>query len=143
MLQAVPLHPAALLSRAGLILIAATSLTGACGDDHGHHPDAIPTDAVCAPGSTLSYEDFGKPFMEKYCTRCHHSELNGSERQGAPLYHDFDTLDGILVVANHVDWYAAAGPSSTNEIMPPNGELPTLQERTNLGEWLVCELEKI
>lgn len=125
---------------AALLALALGSVAGACGDDHA---EATPTEALCAPGSTLSYEQFGAPFMETYCTRCHHSELHGSERQGAPLYHDFDTLNGILVVADHVDWYAASGPSATNTIMPPDGALPTLEERTDLGEWLACELDKV
>lgn len=81
--------------------------------------------------------------MEKYCTRCHSSELKGSARNGAPLYHDFDSLLGILVVANHVDEYTAAGPEAVNEMMPPDGIEPTLEERTQLGEWLACELIRV
>jgi hypothetical protein len=99
-----------------------------------------PTGSTCAPDSTLTYENFGQPFMEAYCTRCHSSELRGSARNGAPLYHDFDSLLGVVVVADHVDWYTAAGPDSVNKIMPPNGAKPTPEERLQLGEWLACEL---
>jgi hypothetical protein len=54
-------------------------------------------------------------------------------------FHDFDTLDGIKPVANHVDEYAAAGPSTTNELMPEGaGPRPSLAERQMLGEWLAC-----
>lgn len=81
--------------------------------------------------------------METYCTRCHSSELKGSARNGAPLYHDFDSLLGIIVVADHVDEYTAAGPEAVNEMMPPNGLAPTLEERTQLGEWLACELIRV
>lgn len=102
----------------------------------------ILTEASCPDGLALTYENFGKPFMETYCTRCHHSELHGADRQGAPLYHDFDSLFGIVVVANHVDWYAAAGPAAVNEIMPPEGAAPSLEERYQLGEWLACEVEQ-
>lgn len=102
-----------------------------------------PTGSTCPPASTLTYENFGKPFMEAYCTRCHSSELRGSARSGAPLYHDFDSLLGVVVVADHVDWYSAAGPDSLNKIMPPNGDKPTEMERYQLGEWLACELLRV
>jgi hypothetical protein len=91
----------------------------------------------------LTYEDFGQPFMEKYCTACHSSELRGADRSGAPLYHDFDSLMGIIVVAEHVDEYTASGPKATNTIMPPGGEKPTKAERVQLGEWLACELLRV
>lgn len=102
-----------------------------------------PTGSICPPASTLTYENFGKPFMEKYCTRCHSSELLGSQRKGAPLYHDFDSLLGVVVVADHVDEYTAAGPDSVNKIMPPDGVKPILAERMQLGEWLACELIRV
>src|SRR5687767_14853394 len=63
-----------------------------------------PTEAVCPDGSTLTWESFGQEFMATYCTECHASTLMGAERQGAPLYHDFDTLDGVLPVLDHIDW---------------------------------------
>lgn len=123
------------------LAVAIACLGVAC--DSSGHEEATPTDAVCPEVSTLTYENFGATFMESYCTRCHSSELVGTQRQGAPLYHDFDSLTGILNVANHVDWYAAAGPSSANDIMPPDGATPTLEERTQLGEWLACEVETL
>jgi hypothetical protein len=106
-------------------------------------PTPTPTGSTCPPGSTLTYENFGQAFMESYCTRCHASDLHGADRHGAPLYHDFDTLLGIIVVADHVDEYSAAGPDAVNEIMPPDGDKPDLAARTQLGEWLACEVENI
>jgi hypothetical protein len=107
--------------------------------------DATPTatGAVCPADSTLTYETFGQGFMEAYCTRCHASDLHGADRHGASLYHDFDSLLGVLRVWEHVDQYAAAGPNSVNKLMPPDGEKPTLGERTQLGEWLACEQARI
>lgn len=102
-----------------------------------------PTESVCPDGSTLTWESFGQEFMAKYCTRCHSSELTGDARNDAPLYHDFDTLMGVLVVADHVDRKAAAGPAGTNELMPIGAPVPTLEERKQLGEWLACELDKM
>ncbi len=98
-----------------------------------------PTEATCPPSSTLTYEDFGQPFMESYCTDCHSSELQGADREGAPPNHDFDTVLGIRQVAEHVDQAAGAGPAATNDQMPPEGEdSPTLAERQQLAEWIAC-----
>ncbi len=103
-----------------------------------------PTESVCPEGSTLTWESFGQEFMATYCTECHASTLMGDDRQGAPLYHDFDTLEGVLPVLDHVDWKAAAGPAATNELMPPAGNpTPTLEERQQLGEWLACEVARM
>ena len=109
----------------------------ACGED----ADPTPTGSTCPPDSTLTYDGFAAPFMEAYCTRCHDSALHGDDRNGAPLFHDFDTEMGILVVAGHVDEWAAGGPDAINRLMPPNGDAPTDEERLQLGEWLACALE--
>lgn len=100
------------------------------------------TDAACPSSSDLTCETFGRDFMEKYCTRCHSSKLTGAARMDAPPGHDFDTLSGVLAVAEHVDEYAAAGPDATNTVMPPSGAKPSEEERRKLGEWLACELAK-
>jgi cytochrome c5 len=123
-------------------LLSLTVLLAACGgDDHGGD-QLMPTNATCPSGSTLTYEGFGQPFVESYCTRCHSSELSGADRNGAPDGHDFDSLEGILSVADHVDQYAAAGPDATNEFMPPSDPRPSLAERQMLGEWLACEMAR-
>ena len=123
----------------------------ACGDDHeGGEGDSdahteeeestgTPSGAECPPDSTLTYETFGRDFMDMYCVRCHSSELQGTARNGAPEGHDFDRLEGILPVAEHVDAYAAAGPDAVNTRMPPTPPRPTEEERSQLGEWLACE----
>jgi len=109
-----------------------------CGDD----PPLFgpPTESECPPDSTLTYENFGQPFMEAYCTRCHSSELTGEDRMGAPSFHDFDTVFGCRAVSDHIDETAAAGPAAVNQSMPPNGDRPSLEERHDLGEWIACGL---
>ncbi|MBA3453021.1 MAG: hypothetical protein H0T42_08010 [Deltaproteobacteria bacterium] len=99
-----------------------------------------PTGAVCPPTSTLTYASFGQPFMENYCTRCHSSTKTGSDREGATLDHDFDSLIGVRRVYDHVDRAAGSGPEATNDQMPPDGAMPSLAERTLLAEWLACGL---
>ena len=100
-----------------------------------------PTESVCPPGGTaLTYESFGKPFMASYCTRCHDSKLRGEDRQGAPSFHDFDTIFGIRAVSDHIDETSASGPAGTNKSMPPDSPSPTLEERKQLGEWIACDM---
>ena len=40
---------------------------------------------VMAASMTLTYANFGRPFMEAYCTQCHAANLRGEDRQGAPI----------------------------------------------------------
>ena len=108
-----------------------------CGGDALYGP---PTQSACPQGSTLTYDNFGKPFMEMYCTECHSSQRRGAERQGAPSFHDFDTLFGIKAVADHIDETTAAGPAATNRGMPPQSPYPSQREREQLGEWIACGL---
>jgi hypothetical protein len=98
-----------------------------------------PTETECPPaGTTLTYANFGEPFMTEYCVRCHSSQLAGPDRMGAPLFHDFDTLEGIIPVADHIDQTTASGPAATNESMPLGGATPSLEERQQLAEWIAC-----
>jgi hypothetical protein len=97
-----------------------------------------PTQSTCPDDSQLTYESFGKPFMEKYCTECHSSTKRGDDRMGAPTFHDFDTLFGIMADSDHIDETSAAGPAAVNEGMPQDGPFPTLLERRKLGEWIAC-----
>lgn len=120
-----------------LIAMAAAALLGGCTNTPLFGP---PTKSVCASGSTLTYANFGKPFMEAYCTRCHDSRLRGVDRQGAPSFHDFDSLFGIKAVFDHIDETTAAGPAATNTSMPPDTPAPSLQERKQLGEWIACSM---
>lgn len=113
-----------------------------------------PTGTVCPDPDpmTLTYENFGRDFMTKYCTWCHASDLPRSKRNGAPLYHDFDSLLGVLQTPDHIDEQTGFGPNAENEFMPPErcpsvagGALdtdcprPTADERRKLSEWIACE----
>jgi hypothetical protein len=121
-----------------------------------------PTGTTCADPdpvtgtTTLTWDNFGHDFMFKYCTNCHSSDLPNSKRNGAPIYHDFDTLLGVLEVPDHIDEQTGWGPKAQNDFMPgggtnnrcpsvPGGSLdencpePTGTERTNLSQWIACE----
>jgi uncharacterized membrane protein len=118
----------------------------ACAEDpplcEEKEPEGTPTGSMCG-GSTLTYENFGEAFMEKYCTRCHSSSVEGEARNCAPTDHNFDTLNEIVLYRDHIDETTAAGPAAVNESMPPTGAKPTGEERRNLGIWLACEEDKL
>lgn len=125
-------------------LIACVSLAGCAGgddpdDENPSGPQA--SGAECPPSSFLTYPNFGAPFMEAYCTRCHSSAVTGDDRNDAPEGVDFDTLAGIRRSLERIDEYAAAGPEVTNTTMPPSGDKPTAEDRKRLGEWLACGAE--
>ena len=119
------------------ILVLSAAGAGGCDDDDDD--DGAGTGATCPPGSTLTYASFGQQFMTTYCTRCHASTLTGAARMGAPEFHDFDTIEGIRAVADHIDEQAGAGPDATNVAMPPTGSMPTLDQRKMLAEWIACQ----
>jgi hypothetical protein len=113
-----------------------------------------PTGATCPTPDpmTLTWDNFGQKFMADYCIACHDSSLTHSQRNGAPLYHDYNTLIGVLETPDHIDQYTASGPNAHNTRMPPSqcpsepgGALnrpcpqPSDVERTNLGVWIACE----
>jgi hypothetical protein len=116
-----------------------------------------PTETVCPDPDpdTLTWENFGQKFMTDYCTMCHSSTLPHAQRNGAPLYHDYDTLRTVLYIPDHIDADAGSGPAAHNTRMPPaqcpstpGGPLdrdcakPTDAERTNLSMWLACEVKR-
>jgi cytochrome c5 len=118
-------------------------------------PPPAATRTVCPDPdpNTLTWDNFGQKFMSDYCTWCHASTLPHAQRNGAPLYHDFDTLRGVTQVADHIDKVAGSGPAAHNTAMPPSqcpsvpgGPLdrdcptPSDAERTNLSMWLACEV---
>lgn len=119
----------------GRVCLGFVLLVFTMGHDHGCSSiDGQPSGAGCPPDSTLTYENFGQPFMESYCIHCHASWLQGGgQRRGAPVDHDFDTQLGVQVEIDHID-RAAAG----SDAMPPYGPRPTADERTELAEWLAC-----
>jgi len=116
-----------------------------------------PTGAMCPspdPG-TLTWDNFGQKFMADYCTVCHDSGLTHAQRNGAPLYHDYDTLIGVLETPDHIDQYAGSGPEAHNTRMPPadcptdpGGPVnhacphPTDAQRVDLAVWIACERDR-
>lgn len=118
-------------------LLLASAVSAGCGAEGTEQGG--PSGAICSATSNLSFENFGQPFMQAYCTRYHDSALAGSARNGAPTGHDFDTLERLKrTPVQHIDEQAAAGSLHVNTAMPPDAPRPTEAERRRLGEWLAC-----
>lgn len=120
-------------------------VVAACSDDDSHeHGDeedevvGVATQATCPTGSTLTYENFGKPFFTTYCLSCHSNTVKGDARNGAPSDHNFDTLEDVQNMRGHIDQKAGSGPAATNTDMPRSDPRPSLEERQKLSTWLAC-----
>ena len=119
------------------LVVAPVLLLAACHGDHSH--DLPASGAVCPDVQTLSYQNFGKTFMDTYCVTCHSEALTTpAERISAPIGHNFDTLDLIQMQIDVIDGTTAFGPDASNQSMPPVSLAPTEAERMQLGEWLAC-----
>jgi uncharacterized membrane protein len=87
----------------------------------------------CPPGgTTLTYANFGKHFIDGYCQACHGSA--STARGGAPGDYIFDTLDQIQRHRDRIYVRAAA----SNDSMPPGPDDPPREARDRLAEWLAC-----
>ncbi len=132
------------MKRHTCVLVAAlgTALFFGCdeeGDHHGNGGAVGPsTQSTCPTPQTLTYDNFGRDFVSRYCLACHSGSVKGADRRGAPDDHNFDDIDQIRGLREHMDQKAAAGPAATNSDMPRADPRPTLEERKKLGEWLAC-----
>ncbi|MCP3137146.1 c-type cytochrome [Pyxidicoccus xibeiensis] len=117
---------------------AALALVG-CGDDDDDGP-GDGNEVACPPaGTALTEQNFGRPFLDAYCTRCHASTRTGAARNGAPPGLDWDQLAVVRANAARINEAAGAqADGSVNQEMPPNDPRPMDAERRNLAEWLAC-----
>lgn len=90
-------------------------------------------DYPCPPGGTqLTYQTFGRAFLDANCNGCHSAEAG--YRNGAPSSFRFDTLDDVHAHVDRIFVRAAA----SNTTMPPGPDDPTPESRDQLAEWLAC-----
>lgn len=93
-----------------------------CGDSGG-----TSTGSTCPQGSTLTYENFGRAFIQTNCNGCH----------GASQSPTLTTQAAVQANATRIDELAASGPNATNTTMP-EGASVSVEDRQKLGEWLAC-----
>jgi uncharacterized membrane protein len=123
-------------------LVAGLGVAGCSGED----PPKVAmsnssSGSTCPPGTTLTYDNFGRTFFASYCTRCHSSEKVAADRDGAPTGYDWDVYESIAQHGDLIDAMAAGGPRQINRTMPPGEPRPSDAERRELGRWLACELD--
>ena len=81
---------------------------GACGgSDEG---DTL-EDRACPEGSVLTWESFGAPFLQNWCTGCHSADVAGPSRYGAPEHVNFDTPASVRAWSEGI--YARAADGNT------------------------------
>ena len=100
------------------------ALLGACSSTPAN---GTPTGSTCPQNSTLTYESFGRAFIDTHCLACH------ATRESPTL----TSQAAVQSVKDSIDRLAAAGPNATNTIMPKDHDVPVAQ-RVQLGEWLAC-----
>lgn len=80
-----------------------------------------------------TYANFGKAFLETYCTGCHHSAKKGFSRKGAPAGYDFDDEAGVKKEKPEIlEWVVDKAK------MPPGKKL-SAQEKTDVKTWMDCQ----
>lgn len=90
-------------------------------------------DYACPEGGTqLTFENFGRQFLNVNCNTCHAS--TAGHRHGAPESYAFDTIEGVHEHRERIFVRAAA----SNVSMPPGPEDPPAEDRDRLAEWLAC-----
>lgn len=95
---------------------------------------ASAADANCAE---LTYENFGRPFFQAYCLRCH-SETLGTDfaRTDAPQGINFDTLESARPFINRIRLRAGIqGDMPPRPLVVPH---PSDAQRIQLIQWLEC-----
>jgi hypothetical protein len=116
--------------------VVCAAVAGCTPDSYGH-PGAA-TGSACTAGNDLTYDNFGRAFMDAYCVACHGSESSPYKSDPKASMFDFRTLAGIQPNVAHIDVAAAAGPFAVNTYMPNTPPFPTEDERRKLGTWLAC-----
>lgn len=94
--------------------------------------------ADCDREPALSWDNFGRGYMETYCTGCHSVLLDTAlERRDATFGVDFNTYGDVM---KHVERVEARG-TGENPTMPPSGG-PSEAEIARLEEWLTCTVHE-
>jgi uncharacterized membrane protein len=124
-----------MLARAVLLMAPLAVVLGsqtAC-DDSVIGPEP-PVTAYCNREPKLTYDNFGRGYMNQWCTGCHAARLRPYQRNGAPPDVNLDTFDDVML---HAERIQVRSVDSTT--MPPTGT-PSEAEVQALGEWLRCDV---
>jgi len=115
------------------LLVALQACSGATGGDSGVDSDSAPADTACAEAYPVTWANWADGFFLTYCRACHSGTT--SDRQGAPVGLDFDTLAQVRDQAE-----AIADAVLVGERMPVGGGV-FADDLTLLEDFLACGLE--
>jgi uncharacterized membrane protein len=90
--------------------------------------------SLAAAKCDVTYDSFGKAFMDKYCVACHSSAKSGFARKGAPAGSDFDKVEAITKYKAKI-----VELTVTKAKMPPGAPKPTADETAKVKAWIECE----
>jgi len=92
--------------------------------------------SASAADCTLTYDNFGKAFLEKHCLFCHSSAKTGFARKGAPGDANFDTLDSFKKFTDE-----SMKKVVVKKTMPPMASMLPDDERAKFKQWIECEFK--
>lgn len=93
------------------------------------------SELACDRQPPLTYETFGKGFVEQNCTGCHSSYLTSvQDRNYAPLSVNLNTYADVVAWVDRVD-----ARTLVDQDMPPAGGISE-DTRALVREWLVCSV---
>lgn len=96
----------------------------------------------CSEHAPLTWESWGKGFVDTHCVGCHSAIIPPAQRRDAPAGVDFDTYRGVILWAERIEERTLTGAREgldSAELMPPGGG-PTDEELDMLEEWLHCSV---
>jgi len=101
-------------------------------------PIPIPEGSVDCSTVELTYEGFGKGFLQDYCLRCHSvsKEDDWPDRLDAPQGINFDSLDMAREFESRIRLRAGELGDMPPRLIP--GNYPSVEERIRLIEWIDC-----
>ena len=113
---------------AAIAALCALQQTGCAGDSGNGDP-------ACSASTALTYTNFGKQFVDDFCSSCHAGSAQGADRQGAPATVVFDSLAQIHAKAQEVQ-----DDVVVLKVMPfgQSTKHPTDAQREQFGQWLHC-----
>lgn len=115
------------------LLVALQACSGTLGADSAADTGSALADTACAEAYPVTWANWADGFFMTYCRACH--SVTTSERQGAPLGLDFDTLGQIRDQADAIEDAVLIG-----QRMPVGGGV-FADDLTLLKDFLACGLE--
>jgi len=83
----------------------------------------------------VTYGDHIRPLLEQHCTVCHAQNIQGADRQGAPVGVDLDTFQAV------VEWAERSNVRIQGGTMPPAGGLSDF-DRSLFQKWIDQDLQE-